>query len=77
MKKIKIMHITHDLNIGGLQNVVVNIAKTIDKSRFDMSVCTLRRSGPLENQLLNEGTKVFKLESWFILVDTHAYCSQS
>ena len=35
--KLKLMQITHDLAIGGLQQVVVNISKTIDRKEFDMA----------------------------------------
>ncbi len=43
--KIKLMQITHDLAIGGLQQVVVNICRTIDRDRFDVSVLCLRELG--------------------------------
>jgi glycosyltransferase involved in cell wall biosynthesis len=39
------MQITHDLAIGGLQQVVVNICRTIDRSRFHVSVLCLRNLG--------------------------------
>ena len=41
-KKIKLMQITHDLAIGGLQQVVVNICRAIDKDKFDVLVLCLR-----------------------------------
>jgi len=44
-KKIKIIHITHDLDLGGLQRVIINICRTIDRSRFDMSILCLRKLG--------------------------------
>lgn len=55
------MQITHDLNIGGLQRVVVDLARNIDKERFDVSVCALREGGPLERELLDDGIPVIKL----------------
>jgi sugar transferase (PEP-CTERM/EpsH1 system associated) len=59
--KIKIMQITHDLNIGGLQRLVVDISKYLDKSRYDVSVCALREGGILENELIRNSIKVIKL----------------
>jgi glycosyltransferase involved in cell wall biosynthesis len=39
------MQITHDLDIGGLQQVIVNLCRTIDRERFDVSVLCLRHLG--------------------------------
>lgn len=44
-KKIKIIHITRDLDLGGLQQVIVNICRTIDRSRFNVSIHCLRKLG--------------------------------
>lgn len=61
IRKIKIMQITHDLNIGGLQRLVVDISKKLDRSRYQVSVCTLREGGQLEDELLKDGINVIKL----------------
>lgn len=55
------MQITHDLAIGGLQQVVVNICKTIDKNRFDISVLCLRNMGDFVPEVEGLGIKVFYL----------------
>lgn len=60
-KKIKIMQITHDLNYGGLQKLVVDISKSLDKSKYEVAVCVLREGGPLEKELLKEDIKIIKL----------------
>lgn len=59
--KIKIMQITHDLNIGGLQRLVVDISRYLDKSQYQVTVCALREGGMLENELANNNIKVIKL----------------
>ncbi|MFZ3136297.1 MAG: glycosyltransferase family 4 protein [Thermodesulfovibrionales bacterium] len=59
--KIRIMQITHDLNIGGLQKIVSDIALYLDKSRYQVTVCALREGGMLENELVNNNIKVIKL----------------
>jgi glycosyltransferase involved in cell wall biosynthesis len=55
------MQITHDLALGGLQRVVVNICNAIDKDKFQMSVLCLRRSGDLQAELDNMGVETFLL----------------
>lgn len=62
MKKIRLMQITHDLAIGGLQQVVVNICRSIDKDHFDISVLCLRELGDLTDEVRALGINVFHLE---------------
>ena len=52
------MQITHDLAIGGLQQVVVNLCKFIDKDKFDVSVLCLRALGPFTKDVREMGIKV-------------------
>lgn len=44
-KKIKVVQITHDLDLGGLQRVIINICRKIDRSQFDVSILCLRKLG--------------------------------
>ena len=55
------MQIAHDLAIGGLQQVVVNICKTIDRAKFDISVLCLRSLGEFVPEVEKMGIKVFCL----------------
>lgn len=59
--KTKLMQITHDLAIGGLQQVVVNICRTIDRDRFDVSVLCLRELGEFVPDVERLGIKVHYL----------------
>jgi glycosyltransferase involved in cell wall biosynthesis len=59
MNKRRLMLITHDLAIGGLQQVVVNICRTIDREYFDVSVLCLRELGPFTPEIEKLGIKVF------------------
>jgi len=52
------MQITHDLAIGGLQQVVVNICRSIDRKLFDISVLCLRSLGELMPEVERLGIKV-------------------
>jgi glycosyltransferase involved in cell wall biosynthesis len=58
-ERIKLMLITHDLAIGGLQQVVVNICKSIDRGRFDISVLCLRALGEFTPNIEKLGVKVY------------------
>lgn len=55
------MQITHDLAIGGLQQVVVNICRTIDRNKFDVSVLCLRNLGEFVPEIEKMGIRVFYL----------------
>lgn len=60
-KKINLMLVTHDLAIGGLQQVVVNICRTIDRDRFNVSVLCLRTLGEYLPEVEALGIPVFSL----------------
>ena len=55
---MRLMQITHDLAIGGLQRVVVNICRTIDRDRFDVRVLCLRALGPFAADIERLGIPV-------------------
>ncbi len=57
-EKIRLMQITHDLAIGGLQKVVVNICRAIDREAFDVSVLCLRALGPFASDIERLGIMV-------------------
>ena len=57
----RLMIITHDLAIGGLQQVVVNLCKSIDRKRFDISVLCLRTLGEFTPEIERMGIKVHLL----------------
>jgi glycosyltransferase involved in cell wall biosynthesis len=59
--KIKLMQITHDLAIGGLQQVVVNICRSINREKFDVSVLCLRALGEFVPEVEKLGVRVFYL----------------
>jgi len=61
MAKIRLMQITHDLAIGGLQQVVVNLCRHIDRERFEVSVLCLRSRGEFAAGIEAMGIPVFLL----------------
>ena len=60
-KPVRLMQITHDLAIGGLQQVVVNLCRTIDRDKFHITVLCLRALGPLAQEIEQLGIKVILL----------------
>ena len=60
-RPVKILLITHDLNIGGLQRVVTDIALNLAPTRYAVGVLALREGGPFEKDLLEAGIPVYKL----------------
>jgi len=60
--KIRVMHITHDLAIGGLQQVIVNICSKINREKFEPSVLCLRESGEFVPEIEKMGIKVLKIK---------------
>lgn len=60
-RRLRLMQVTHDLAIGGLQQVVVNICKTINRVKFDISVLCLRSLGEFVPEVEKMGIKVFYL----------------
>jgi len=59
--RTKLMQITHDLAIGGLQQVVVNICRSINREKFDVSVLCLRALGEFVPEVEKLGVRVFYL----------------
>jgi len=60
--KIKLLHITPSLTIGGLERVVVNLCKFIDRDIFHVSVLCLRGLGPFAEEIEQLGIKVTLLD---------------
>lgn len=51
MSKINIMHILPSLEIGGMENGVVNLVNELDRTLFRPFICCLQREGPLKERL--------------------------
>lgn len=59
--KIRLMQITHDLAIGGLQQVIVNICRSINRDKFEVTVLCLRDEGEFVPDIEVLGIKVICL----------------
>jgi len=61
-KKVKLVQITHDLDLGGLQRVIVNLCRTINRDIFDVSVLCLRNLGCYTEEVQGLGVPVTLIE---------------
>ncbi|MBE9582709.1 MAG: glycosyltransferase [Proteobacteria bacterium] len=56
----KLLHITLDMNWGGLQRLVYDlVTDSLTRPRFSMHICCLDRSGHYANELANLGVPTF------------------
>ncbi|HKG95623.1 MAG TPA: glycosyltransferase [Gemmatimonadaceae bacterium] len=63
MTRLRLLQVTEDLGMGGLEQVVATICRNVDRERFEPAVVCLRNKGPLADQLEDEGVRVFLLDS--------------
>jgi len=61
-RKIHVMHVVDSLEVGGMENGVVNIANNIDKVRFKFSICCLSHPGALSKRINDDRVQVHSLQ---------------
>ncbi len=57
-QKIKVLQITANLGIGGLERVVVNLSKGLDPKKYEVVVCCLKFKGKFAKELEKRGIRV-------------------
>ena len=50
-QKIKVCHVINRLDIGGMENGIVNLCNKLDKSKFSSVICCLKGIGPMSQRL--------------------------
>ena len=60
-KKYHVMHVVDSLEVGGMENGVVNIANHIDKEQFRISVCCLSHPGRLSTRIKDGDIAIISL----------------
>ena len=60
-KPVNIVHVVHSLDVGGLENGVVNLLNRLDHSRFAHTVCCLAQSGQLARRIAQERVKIVEI----------------
>lgn len=51
--KVKILHTLHSLQVGGLENGVVNLINSLDSDRFEHAICCITTSGPMADRIIH------------------------
>lgn len=59
--RIHVMHLLPNLEIGGMENGVVNLVNHIDCGKFRISICCLNHSGPMIDRVLPGRAKVLEI----------------
>ena len=49
--RIHVMHLLPSLNIGGMENGIVNVTNRIDRQRFKVSICCINELGPMASRI--------------------------
>jgi glycosyltransferase involved in cell wall biosynthesis len=58
----KLMLLAIGLGVGGTESHILELASGIDRSRFDVTVCTLKRGGLVAEELRTRGIRVLSLD---------------
>jgi len=62
MRRIKVLFLITELNVGGAEMVVAKMAAHLNKDRFHCSVCSLLPDGRLADVLQEQGVKTLSLD---------------
>src|SRR6185436_3621578 len=59
--RIRIMHVVQSLEVGGLENGVVNLLNRLDPKAFNHTICCLTHGGRLVGRIQGENIKVVEV----------------
>ncbi|MFB3926344.1 MAG: glycosyltransferase [Syntrophales bacterium] len=62
MNPLKILHVTHSLDMGGLERVVVDLARGLTRVGHRVDICCLNGRGTLAEEAEREGIMVYSLK---------------
>lgn len=60
-QKYHVVHLVESLEVGGMENGIVNLANHMDRERFEVSICCLSHPGALAAKLADSGISHFSL----------------
>ncbi len=52
--RLRILHIVNSLQVGGLENGVVNLVSRLDARNFENCICCINASGPMEKRITGQ-----------------------
>ena len=55
---VRVIHLIDELSLGGAEEIVLNVAKHLDRTRFAMEVACLQAPGPLASEMRDAGIPV-------------------
>ncbi|HWH75823.1 MAG TPA: hypothetical protein VNT76_00575, partial [Candidatus Binatus sp.] len=58
---VRIMHVVQSLEVGGLENGVVNLLNRLDDDRFAHTVCCLTHGGKLVERIRSQNVKILEV----------------
>ncbi len=61
-KRTKILHVVHSLEVGGLENGVVNLLNRMDAGRFSHIVCCLTKGGKFADRIQASDVELIELQ---------------
>ena len=61
-KKITILYIITSTNVGGTERALLELIKRIDRTRFDILVCSLKKEGAFAEKIKQETDGFYCLE---------------
>ena len=59
--KLKILHVVHSLQVGGLENGLVNLLNRLDPHHFQQTVCCLTSAGKLAERIQSPAIDIVEL----------------
>lgn len=57
-RRLKVLHVIEDLENGGAERVLINLALGLDQQKFEVAVCCLTRKGRMARELEEQGIAV-------------------
>lgn len=57
-RRLRVLEVIGTMHIGGAENVVVELCRGLDRSRFDLALCCTRETGVLSDRLQDESIDV-------------------
>lgn len=58
MRKLNILHIVEDLNVGGLEELCRIIVTGLNRDKYNVYVCCIEEGGQIAQELINNGINV-------------------
>ena len=76
-KKTKILHVLNRMETGGIQSIVLDYYRTIDKNRFHFDFLVCRNSDcPFEDELIKSGARIIRTPKFYEPLKYYRFVNQ-